>query len=585
MLVVVALTVLLMSIIAEVFALASETMSRLRALSTVNEKIRTVERLLRMDLENRSVRSVQPPVERKAGEDGIFGTVDDWFMPVGIDPRSNLGYFMIIDNSPADEQGEDTDDILQLTCRVAHAGRPDLAAVGIGYEGKVVVGSEPDLVDGVADGRARSLEAEVIWFLRKGTLYRRVLLVGLPQPSSLPAGQSWYYNYDISARPPISAGAVPIVNTLGDLSYRSTRYGHQPPSNYTGTDNTTTPPLLPGLDHDYPGDPLFRSTGYSAGLLEFEDSQSSTNPGFAYHSATTGSDQLDHNYNYPFAPSLSPLSLPERWFGRPTLRETSSPNWNYPTDPTSQLWNTTGGFTDASSTLYYQVLNSTALRPAEDAVLTNVLSVDMKVWDPDAISTPPFSYGGGPPTGAYVDLGKMCLNPSNSPTATPSYLAPGAYPSSGTSYGLPGADPNASSGYGGFASTYPKPSLWPPDRPLLAWLREAEVPGVPAFPGVGGYRRGFAMPFGMLKVDGNYNSFGYAVPTNAPGLTLGMLQAPQSLWRTYDTWCSAYTKPTQVGVVSVAPPYIIPVRGIQIKIRFADPETRLTREITIVQEL
>jgi hypothetical protein len=74
-------------------------------------------------------------------------------------------------------------------------------------------------------------------------------------------------------------------------------------------------------------------------------------------------------------------------------------------------------------------------------------------------------------------------------------------------------------------------------------------------------------------------------------MPFGMLRADLSLCRTYDTWCTAYTKPTprvnasSAPVVPVAPPYIVPVRGIQIKIRFADPETRLTREITIAQEL
>ena len=70
-----------------------------------------------------------------------------------------------------------------------------------------------------------------------------------------------------------------------------------------------------------------------------------------------------------------------------------------------------------------------------------------------------------------------------------------------------------------------------------------------------------------------------------PGMPLGLRRAPASLSRTYDTWCTAYTKPTQMGVVPVAPPYIVALRGIQIKIRFVDPDTRLTREITIIQEL
>jgi hypothetical protein len=78
-----------------------------------------------------------------------------------------------------------------------------------------------------------------------------------------------------------------------------------------------------------------------------------------------------------------------------------------------------------------------------------------------------------------------------------------------------------------------------------------------------------------------------------------MLRAPFALARTYDTWCTAYTRPRQLPqdfngngrfdtnewVRPVAPPYIVPLRGIQIKIRYADPESRLTREITIIQEL
>jgi hypothetical protein len=69
-----------------------------------------------------------------------------------------------------------------------------------------------------------------------------------------------------------------------------------------------------------------------------------------------------------------------------------------------------------------------------------------------------------------------------------------------------------------------------------------------------------------------------------------MQRAPFNLARTYDTWCTAYTKPTQVGVIPVAPPYIVPLRGIEIQIRFVeyDDERRtslLTKEITIVQEL
>ena len=73
MLVVVALTVLLMSIVTEVLVLASGTLRQLHALTEVHQKLRTAESVIRLDLENRTIREVQPPFERKAGADGIFG--------------------------------------------------------------------------------------------------------------------------------------------------------------------------------------------------------------------------------------------------------------------------------------------------------------------------------------------------------------------------------------------------------------------------------------------------------------------------------------------------------------------------------
>jgi hypothetical protein len=93
------------------------------------------------------------------------------------------------------------------------------------------------------------------------------------------------------------------------------------------------------------------------------------------------------------------------------------------------------------------------------------------------------------------------------------------------------------------------------------------------------------MPFAAILPNGAVNTTGWAIPPGSSVLPLGMLQAPAALARTYDTWCSAYTHPTQQGVTPVAPPYIVPLRSIQIKIRYVDPETRLTRELTIVQEL
>jgi type II secretory pathway pseudopilin PulG len=559
MLVVVALTVLLMSVVAEVFVLASETLSQLRSASDINQKIRNIESVIRLDLANRTIREVQPPVERKASLDGILGTSDDYFVPVGFDPAQNMGYWMLEENSPADEQGEDNDDVLSFTVRLTASAQSN--SVGFGgafpsYLGRAVPGSEPDAaLPPNGDGLAGSQEAEIIYFLRDGTLYRRVLLVGVPQPSdsgtnnpsSFATPESWYEHYDISARPaptttPGPPWPIPIVNKLGDLTYRSTRYIHQLPVNYNVGNPTATPPVDPGLATDM-FDP---ANNFPFLPLEFLDTQVSPALGAGWHDNQTPADadqEVDHNQNYPIGTGLT--AVPEVFNGRPTLRETSSASWDHPDNSVSTVWT---DYWMPGNAKYHVALNTTARRPAEDAILTNVYSFDVKVWDPDAIPS-----GSMLATGAYVDLGKMW------PGASGSVNTPGPTPTNGTPAGFPGNTPAPANG--------PLPGTWPPAR----------RPNV-----LNPDHRGFAEPFGF----DTSSSPPYAIPAGvAPDMPLGMFRSPISLCRTYDTWCSAYTKPIQVGVVPVAPPYMVPLRGIQIKIRFADPETRLTREITIVQEL
>jgi hypothetical protein len=572
------------------------------------------------------------------GADGVFGTTDDYVYPLGIDPAQNLGYFMYTENSPADEQGEDADDWVAFTMRMREPSKAFLAGQGSIYTGRAIRAPGPDgqlnTADDViseadaglmpaGDNLAGSYEAEVIYYLRRGTLYRRQLLVGVPQPAYNPllASRSWYELNDISARPPIEATYAPVVNTMGDLSFRSARFMHRLPASYT-TGLAGFPTLEQGLATDSPGDANFPF------LPPLQYVESGNNSGFhdaESLGALTSADQLDHNRNYPV-----PMKLPEFWFGFPTMRETSSPAWNFPNNPASTIWTDYADPMNTTGPRYHTNLYTTATRVAEDAIATNVVSFDVKAWDPDAIPNP---NGTGAPTGAYVDLGKLW------PGASPSVVAPGPRPSNGTPAGLPGYLPNPPFG--------PLPGSWPPSR--LPWPGPDRLFGTPddvlmvgwdGKPGVAVVDddgdgvvddisemfwlgsddvrpdgRGFGEPFGYDSTI----SPAYAIPPGygldlQPGVAgtdddgngatddaaeygwsgsddilgnppLGMLRAPFRLARSYDTWCTAYTKPTQFRVQPVAPPYIAPLRGIQIKIRFVDPATRLTREITIIQEL
>ena len=100
-------------------------------------------------------------------------------------PAQDRGYFTYGENALADLQGEDTDDYLAFTAE-APAGRP--------FTGYMTV---PAPSTGRHDGRPRRFNrvpissdfAEVVYFLRNGNLYRRVLLI-LPTKQELGIGAS-----------------------------------------------------------------------------------------------------------------------------------------------------------------------------------------------------------------------------------------------------------------------------------------------------------------------------------------------------------------------------------------------------------
>jgi len=241
MLVTVAILVIIMTILVQVFQAATGAVSSAQAFQQIDDQLRRVDGLIHSDLEGVTARFTPP-----------------------LDPAQNLGYFEYGENEFADVQGEDSDDYIRFTAK-APEGRP--------FTGRMwVTGGGGPMVNGtVQPVTITSDYAEIIYFLRNGNLYRRVLLVA-PQPemqSSIaqaignqyyqtqPNGTvtltsftpmqgfgggialSWQGVNDISARPASrgaaynmanvpaagSAGATTIVlNALGDLTNRENRF-------------------------------------------------------------------------------------------------------------------------------------------------------------------------------------------------------------------------------------------------------------------------------------------------------------------------------------------------------------------------
>lgn len=230
MLVTVALLVLVMSILVAIFRSAAGAISVSRTYAALDQNLRRIDTVIREDLQGVTARMTPP-----------------------LDPRNNLGYFEYGENTLADVQGDDTDDYLAFTAK-APAGRP--------FTGRVTV-QQTNALGAKITGQFQQITitsdfAEIIYFLRNGNLYRRVLLILANRPGTLSVGTttggvlnvgggystaqfspslgatvvSWQGMNDVSARPsvynPSSLGAtsyIPTPNTLGDLTNRENRFG------------------------------------------------------------------------------------------------------------------------------------------------------------------------------------------------------------------------------------------------------------------------------------------------------------------------------------------------------------------------
>jgi prepilin-type N-terminal cleavage/methylation domain-containing protein len=243
MLVTVAVLVIMMTILVQIFQAATGSVSAAQAYQQLDDQLRRLDGILRGDLEGVTARFTPP-----------------------LDPAQNLGYFEYGENDYADLQGEDCDDYIRFTAK-APAGRPftgrfwpgpwvnangqAFGAIPPGQNTPGNLSSFPITIT--------SDYAEIIYFVRNGNLYRRVLLVApqlqssvFPtvnntavtlnnttvtfQPTILGQQVSWLGVNDLSARPaatgpntntasaPLAQAQNTIVlNTLGDLSNRENR--------------------------------------------------------------------------------------------------------------------------------------------------------------------------------------------------------------------------------------------------------------------------------------------------------------------------------------------------------------------------
>ncbi|HWE38028.1 MAG TPA: prepilin-type N-terminal cleavage/methylation domain-containing protein [Isosphaeraceae bacterium] len=448
MLVTVALMVIIMGIIVQIFSSATGAIHVSQTYQDLDMTLRRLDATIRQDLKGVTARFTPP-----------------------LDPQKNLGYFEYGENLGADLQGEDTDDYIAMTVK-APEGQP--------FRGRItlpMLNTNNTLYNTVI---VTSDYAEVLYFLRNGNLYRRVLLIKPELKDALALGRrtgggyfagstqtfpqiavSWLGMNDISARPARAStfgSGAPTPNTLGDLTNRENRIFHQRfendyrsltangiqnnpdglPDDFLGGSNPNSgynpdglPDFYPTLYHPGNSTPTYFAYAMNHGLpgpaasldtmafpFIFPGMYSKPSPPLGtIHSLGVNSNGAPVVNHAPLAvgdnlpiPDGSAGSL-QTWWGFPTWRETMSVNW---VDPVWRL-NSNVGSPGQSPGLSY--MNFVPLPPVSDqpfndgagaAAFFPDLALPGLVWQDDLIATGVRSFDVKAYDAAmrtYVDLG------------------------------------------------------------------------------------------------------------------------------------------------------------------------------------
>jgi type II secretory pathway pseudopilin PulG len=534
-----AITLLLMAGIVTLFAAVSESVSRGQAMMETGDRLRATQHRVQTDLKYLTA-PMQPWLDPR--ENGGHTTIVESPEPydanypavTGIEPQNS-------ENGGLDSTVGDRD-MLMFTAR----------SYGEPFVGRWDVG-----------GAIQSQVAEICWFMRGTTLYRRVLLV-VPERTIPTAWYNGLYYYaDVSAHqeggptePNLGWGNAAndvrlVPNSLGDLTKRENRYGHWP--RYVDPNNPNNTPLQ-GFPHDVRiwGQGQFGQLGLPT-LRESSGLNDAGNP-WPFPLFPTNGTGAPTN---PTA-TIAPVTQNDFWV---------TP---YPWANVDGEMGTLSDYVDAAG-----VGNRPAERVAEDVILNNVLSFDVKVWDPyapvllDAANQvlepgdPGYRLALQPIAGAI----QTWVNGGRQPNAMPpQILRLGAYVDLYYTRGIPAAEYISSFSHAGD-------------------LRS-------------GLRAGVNMPAIWDTYPSHYEHDG--VDQDGDGLvdegTDGLNNDP-SVNRTLNKASGAMVVenglPNPPGINGsvdddqereTAPPYDAPIRSIQIKVRVFERDSRQIREVTVTQD-
>ena len=490
------LMLLLMLAVAQVFQYVGTTVTENRAELDASKKLRTVQTLLERDLSCVTVPMKAP--RRFADNEGYLcyiegrgGHYGNLNLPAAFED-------IALDSVTGDPDTTvtDTDDIIMFTARSK---------------------SDGEKFRGLVNGQMReSHEAEISWFVRGTTLYRRVLLIvpdadldNYTQEDELnrlvnnrdPVG--FFNRNDVSVHLDPTNSSRVVANTLADLGRRENRFGH-----WTNNDGTFLFPYALYNDAAWYWLRLPTMSDCTRSATESGINRNYWKAGAQIFSNGTLADQ----FRIFGKPALNCADFPDGvapfidfwhnsypWVTNPnddsskTLSQSSGSLVNYSDEngglTIATVLNSCPGLFDTRAANSFQKPSNPQPR-TEDVVMTNVIGFNVQAWDPEQNAY----------TDLYSNIGGTTLSGPGNYQANPQYL-PGVYDT---------------------------------------WTDAYELQPV----GVDGYDIGIA-------VDG-----------------INPNDSSEDYMKHVDKW-------------TYPPPYTVPLRGIQVKIRVFDPSTQRIKEATI----
>jgi type II secretory pathway component PulJ len=404
-----ALALLMMGTVVSMFAIIGDNVGESRATVEMTERHRSAQLTLGRDLAGITGRPIAPSRDPENG-DGFLEIIEGPIGPVmssferGLLPNGDASSAAVTDEGTEDTTVGDIDDVLMFTTR--RSGDPFVGRADTRWAPSATIESQV---------------AEVCWFLRGTTLYRRQLLVVPSLNRALAVAlaplkdkevdtflSDFYARNDLSVhmeggpwdtradKPP---RATLVLNTLGDLTKREHRYGHQPfafPHDARFWGRLGLPTLRDCCVGSNAGSYVWPFPFVPSGDFEV----------YEHHLPISGSaPQLKRTIIAPkdvMTWNLGGLGFPDREVWQVLFHTPGNQNnrivpypRNFWTDNDPSL---SAILQNLNSPTYRKYTNDTT-RVSDDVILTNVISFDVEVWDPGApIYERPDEFG------AYVSI-------------------------------------------------------------------------------------------------------------------------------------------------------------------------------------